>query len=154
MTSIAFDQIRTDGVLLSNNIPSEGYIYTDAQDIYEKRDLWDKIVDVATSFFHMIAIFFTETIPNFFNYIFSPHKSYCIPSGENNDWKENSSGLFVFLTGLKGHPVWAAPYLAQIEKERPNIEVRLPHIPHEGDCSLDEATQPVLDMVKDYIQKN
>jgi len=79
---------------------------------------------------------------------------YVTPSGENNNWKEDNKGLVVGVHGLFGRPdIWRRQ-LAVLNKEQPHFEVRLPHVPKRGNCSLDEATAPIEAMVRDYIEKH
>lgn len=130
------------------------YTYMGAEIAYKGLPLWEKIVDVACQIFNAIVFFVAVMLPHFCIYLFCRSESYVDPVQVDYGWKESNTGLFLFITGLKGHPVWAAPYLEQIKNDRPNVEVRIPFIPHGGNCNLDEATLPILGMVKDYIEKH
>lgn len=120
---------------------------------YQSRPVCERIRHEALKIFHSY-VYFASLAPHFINYFFNRSPSFCTPSSEENGWRKNNSGLFVFITGLKAHPVWAAPYLSKIQAEHPDVEVRIPSVPHRGDCSLEEATEPIVAMVRDYIQKN
>lgn len=127
------------------------YVNTHLEKDEMLRSTWDKVWDVVCRIFHAISFILFSMLPHFFAYIFCPSSSY-VSLDQKPEWKENSEGLFLFTTGLFGHPVWSAPYLAQIEQERPHFDVKIPYIPHEGNCPLDEAAVPIANMVKDYIK--
>lgn len=129
------------------------YIHSNLEKNYQSQPLSERICNETLKIFNN-CIYFPSLIPHFLNYLFNQSPSYCIPSGDRNQWREKNSGLFVFITGLKSHPTWAGPYLSKIQEDRPDMEVRIPHVPHNGDCSLEEASKPIASMVRDYIEKN
>lgn len=75
-------------------------------------------------------------------------------SSEDYNWKENSEGLYLFVHGLQSHPhVWH-DYINQLKETNPNVDIKAPYIKKRGNCSLEEATEPLKGMVLDYIDKN
>lgn len=87
-----------------------------------------------------------------FNFI--PYKEYCQPSKPStwNQWNNSSSGLYVYNHGFQGHPSIWNRYITSIKKTDPHADVRVPFIPHRGNCSLEIATDPIRDMIKNYIE--
>lgn len=138
---------------MTQKINPDRYICVKNEQDYKSRPLSDRILNEIRSIFNNIA-YFTSLAPHFLSYTFRRDPSYCIPSGEDNAWRPKSDGLFILATGLNGHPAWAGPYLSRIQRERPNIEVRIPQVPHEGDTTLQEAADPIVAMARDYIRKN
>jgi len=85
------------------------------------------------------------------------HPGCCHPDKEKIwSWNQDNEGLFVIVHGLHGSPAFSsAIYKERIEKKHPGkYEVKVPYITKQGDCSLEDAAEPVLEMVKDYIEKN
>lgn len=129
------------------------YINTQIEQDYQLKSLPERIVDEIITIFHNCA-YFISLIPHFLAYMVHRPTNYCTIDIANEQWQQENTGLFVFITGLNGHPVWAAPYLSSIQAEHPTLEVRIPVIPHSGDCSLEEASAPIVDLVRHYIQAN
>lgn len=69
-------------------------------------------------------------------------------------WKENSGGLYVLIPGLRSKPVCFAEYLESIKEADPTADVRIVDVPHEGNCSLEEAVAPVQRLVEEYKAQN
>lgn len=138
-------------IAISNH---SGYIHTEFEIEYADLPLMERVWDAVVEFFQTMCFLITTCLYNFFAYLFSNETLYCTPSGGNNHWRKENDGLVVFLTGLQGHPSWAASYVENIAKDRPQLEVRIPWIPHSGDCTLEEAATSVIDMVRDYIKQN
>ncbi len=136
---------------MASSVPS--YINTQIEQDYQIKPLLERITDEIITIFHNAA-YFISLIPHFLVYTFHRPANYCLIDLENEQWQHENTGLFVFITGLNGHPTWAAPYLSSIQAEHPHIEVRIPVIPHGGDCSLEEASGPIVDLVQHYIQAN
>jgi hypothetical protein len=103
--------------------------------------------------FHAIAYAFA-CLPDLFTYYFNRPAPFCDPAAFEHNWKEDSEGLVVILSGLYSIPSWACPYIRQIEQERSHLDVKVPMIPHFGNCNLDEASTPIIAMVRDYVQHN
>jgi len=75
---------------------------------------------------------------------------------DNYCWKDNTVGLYVVVHGLMGTPKFSALSIANyIHEHYPNeYEILVPIVPHKGNCSLDEAVKPILNMVIEYIKRN
>jgi hypothetical protein len=75
-------------------------------------------------------------------------------SSEDYHWKKNSEGLYLFVHGLQSHPhVWH-DYIDQLKEKNPNVDIKAPYVTKRGNCSLEEATEPLKKMVLDYIEKH
>ncbi len=76
--------------------------------------------------------------------------------GINNAKNIDNKGLIVFIHGLNSNPdTGRLLYKKEIEQQTGNeFEIWVPTIPKRGNCSLEEAAKPVLEMVKKYIETN
>ncbi|WP_420422605.1 esterase/lipase family protein [Simkania sp.] len=84
----------------------------------------------------------------------SPSQTYIDPSlTQSYRWKEKSTGLYVFIHGIHGHPSCWNAYKKAIEAHDPNADVCLIKVNNGGDCSLEEATTPILNLLKNYTTK-
>lgn len=74
----------------------------------------------------------------------------------NNAKNTNNKGLVVFIHGLNSTPELGRNlYKKEIENQaRGEFEVWVPSIPKQGNCSLEEAAKPILEMVEKYIETN
>lgn len=75
---------------------------------------------------------------------------------QNNIKNENSEGLIVYIHGLVSDPVIGKSLYAQeIEKREPGkYTILVPNVPKKGNCSLEEAATPILEIVRKYIKEN
>lgn len=72
-----------------------------------------------------------------------------------NNWKDNSKGLYLIIHGLCGSPITFGYALSKIINDYDsNFDIALPLIPFRGNCSLDLASEPILSLLMDYINKN
>jgi len=136
-------------ILLGSKVP---YCYAKVESDYFHKPLYQRMMNVVTTILHTLR-FFLALAPDFIRYQFYRHPNYCDPSA-NQCWKEGNQGLYVLITGLKSHPIWAEGHRVRIEVGQPEMEVRIPFVPENGDCSLEEAAAPIIEMVRDYIRKN
>jgi hypothetical protein len=67
----------------------------------------------------------------------------------NNDYSE---GLYVFVHGLRGSRLAWGDYLKELEN-LPAIHCAVPAVPEEGNCSLKTAAEPLLALVRNYLNK-
>lgn len=79
---------------------------------------------------------------------------YVTPAGENNHWRQDNEGLYVLIHGLNGHPSAWDGQASDLKDKHPEAEIRQVRVPKNGNCGLEEAADPILKMVKDYIEKN
>lgn len=73
----------------------------------------------------------------------------------NNPGKiHESKGLYVLIHGLKGHPCCWDNYINQIKEQQPCSDCFVPNIKDGGNNSLEEIANPILEAVRDYVEKN
>ncbi len=69
-------------------------------------------------------------------------------------WKQNSRGLILLLHGLHNHPsIWEG-YIHALRSKKLQVDICAPAIPKAGDCGLKEAAKSVVEITKNYLQKN
>jgi hypothetical protein len=71
-------------------------------------------------------------------------------------WKPNTKGLYVVVHGLLGTPKLSALSIANyIETHyKDEYDIIVPIVPHKGNCTLEEASNPILNIIVDFIDKN
>jgi hypothetical protein len=129
------------------------FIHQDFEMAYREKPQEERIQNAIQSILNA-GKYYLSAIPKISIYT---HPDCCSPHKEDTwDWKEENEGLFVVIEGLKGDPaISSLVYKEKIEKAHPGkYEVKVPYIVKQGDCSLKQAAEPILKMVKDYIQKN
>ncbi len=140
---------REKGVLLSSS-PQEilGRTYYDPRTLAKK--LFDRIVSLARStadtLYKMPSI--VKTSLGFAN----PH--YVDPLQTTPGWKEQSDGLYVMVHGLNGHPSAFDDYGKTLENRHPEADLAIVVVPKGGNCTVIEASEPILQLVESYIKKN
>lgn len=128
----------------------KGFIYQD------NRTTLQKIIDVILATFrNFIAVWktFPSRIATAFN--FMPYSEYCRAKDPAtwNKWKGKSEGLHLLTHGFLGHPsIWNS-YIDALQKKDPNSDVRVPFVPESGNCSLEEATMPLREIVRSYLDE-
>lgn len=78
--------------------------------------------------------------------------AYADLSEELPEWKEESSHLYVLIHGLGGHPSAWNGYMKDIEENNPQADLLVPHVSKRGNCSLEEAAEPILKAIQDYAK--
>ncbi|MCH9613478.1 MAG: hypothetical protein SP1CHLAM54_04810 [Chlamydiia bacterium] len=74
------------------------------------------------------------------------------PFGSRVTWKPESTGLYLFVSGLSANPdVWEVPLRAVQERDK-TADVIAPHIYRNGDASLDDTSTSVIRLVEEYIR--
>lgn len=133
--------------LLSNYSDKTLFTYS-KNDIqkYDRRTLWQKIRDVVLSILREYAY----SLRMFWNRLTVHSKNYH-QVNEKISWKTNSEGLIVCVHGLNGHPSSWNPHINEIKKNK-NIDLFVPFVPEKGQCPLEEAADPILKLVLDYIK--
>lgn len=66
-------------------------------------------------------------------------------------WKKASKGLYVFIHGLYCHPLIWKSHLLELERY-PQFDIFAPYVPYTGLCKLEEAAQPILHQILDYLK--
>lgn len=68
-------------------------------------------------------------------------------------WSPTSQGLYVIIHGLKGHPMSLGyPISNAIHAAELNYDVIVPKVPRGGNCSLNEAADPILALTENYVR--
>lgn len=131
--------------------------------VTDQRTPWQQITDVALACLKQVS-FFLSTAAYYVRFFFQ-RKTLFLPvrqqeqqwtySQENFPWKESSQsdGLCVFVSGLFGHPsIWGG-YIKELKKKHPQLHIIAPRIPKLGNCSLETAANPLLPLLRDYMEK-
>jgi hypothetical protein len=117
--------------------------------IYDQRSRSQKLIDVVLSLFREIG------------YVL--HVGYHRLLDESNRyskcedvvvWKTNSQCLYVLIHGLRGHPSIWNRQLDKLEAAHPDGDIFVPFVPKSGNCSLEEAGQPIFNHILGYLQKH
>ncbi len=126
------------------------YIYNEQDlQIIDRRSKICKIKDFICSIFREIAFMFSM-IPRFVSCCFFAKYDRC---DKEKVWKAESQGLYVLVHGLKSHPAVWDEHRDKILREQPNHDLFIPYVPHNGNCSVEDATNPILEKVVDYAKK-
>lgn len=135
-------------------------IFDDPQKVEEGAPLVDRRNPLLLIFHRYVALLSdiqTQVITKyeaFQDWKGSPNETYIDPSStQNYSWKEKSSGLYVFIHGIHGHPSCWNAYKKAIETQDPNADICLIRVKNGGDCCLEEATAPILSLLNDYTTK-
>jgi hypothetical protein len=64
-----------------------------------------------------------------------------------------SDGLYLFIHGLRGHPLNWGGYLRELQEKSPRAHFFVPHIIERGNCPLEWAAEPLLHAVRHYLRK-
>lgn len=64
-----------------------------------------------------------------------------------------SQGLYLFVHGLRGTPLNWSKYIHYLKKNVPNAYVVAPYVPYRGNCSLADASDPLISIVNDHLKK-
>ncbi|NGX31790.1 MAG: hypothetical protein K940chlam8_01171 [Chlamydiae bacterium] len=116
--------------------------------------LANRVCNFAKSWIREIHYGVTTGIVTMTERLYGAPIEYVIPSSENNQWKPGNKGLYVAIHGLNGRPnVWR-DQLSLLREQQSEFEIRLPHVPRKGNCSLEEAVGPIEAMIRDYIEKH
>jgi len=68
-------------------------------------------------------------------------------------WRAESEGLYVLVHGLNGHPAIWKSHIAQLKKDS-NKDLFVPYVPLKGNGPLDDVSNPILEVIKDYTMKH
>lgn len=70
------------------------------------------------------------------------------------EWNSNC-GLFVIIHGLLGTPMGGTYSIYEEIKNQSyrNYEIRVPYVPKAGNCKIEDAIKPILEMIIDYHLK-
>lgn len=74
-----------------------------------------------------------------------------ISSNKKYEWKQNSEALYVMIHGLLGHPSTWNEQVTLVKQLHPNADIANVVVPFKGNCSLEDASDPILEMILNYI---
>ena len=69
-------------------------------------------------------------------------------------WNSDSEGLCLYVHGFRGSSRTWHKYLKYMGKNHPKIDCLAPSVPMTGNCSLEDAADPILAIVEDYLKKH
>ncbi len=122
---------------------------------HDESPLQLRVVNTALAVFRDLAAVF-QSIPSriFTAFRHMPFSEYCSMEDPESwrTWNPESSGLHVCIHGFHGHPAIWDPYISSIRQREAEADIRVPFVPKAGNCSLEEATAPIREMVRSYIE--
>lgn len=85
----------------------------------------------------------------------SPTKTESGWEYKNIPWEKDneSSALYVFAHGLRSSPYVWMDYIQEIRKQTHKVHIVAPYILNGGNCTLVDAADPIVALVKHYIAK-
>lgn len=91
--------------------------------------------------------------------IFSFSKFIIDPKKYDNqihEWKAETKGLYVIVHGLLGTPKLSALSIANYlnDNYKNEYDIIVPIVPYKGNCTLENASNPILKIILDFIEKN
>lgn len=132
------------------------YTHSSIKNNYMNKPWYTRFTN-ATAMIGRSIYLYTSMIPRICqhsNFIFDPLK--CKNTSDSWNWNNNTSGLYVIVHGLLGTPKLSALSIAKyIDTHYTNkYDIIVPVVPHKGNCSLEEASNPILNIILDFIDKN
>lgn len=129
------------------------HIFSDIENNFtDTRTFKEKSADILSMMVKDL-FFGVQTI---YNQYFTPQEfydSYCYLDKEKLEWQENE-GLILLIHGLLGHPSHWVGHVEEIKKGSINFLINAPFVFKQGNCSLEEAAGPILEIAKQYILDN
>jgi triacylglycerol esterase/lipase EstA (alpha/beta hydrolase family) len=82
--------------------------------------------------------------------------AHLLPDTSNPTFSTDKEGLIVYIHGLGSNPkIGRYVYGKEIQKQAPNrYNIWVPDVVKKGNCSLEEAANPILAVVRKYIEDN
>lgn len=108
---------------------------------------YHRISSIVLEFFSVITLFFNRIKATIFK-----KKEYVVPGTQKLNWPKTNRGLCILIHGLRAAPSDWEGHIKALKKRVSDIEIIAPYIYKKGNCSLEDAAQPVLELVKDYIK--
>ncbi|WP_068469594.1 esterase/lipase family protein [Candidatus Protochlamydia phocaeensis] len=131
--------------------------------IQDQRPLWKCMIDIVHACLSQLMDLMKY--PYYFLSLYQKRKVILLtPHITNNFWSysadqfpwqnaQTSAGLFLFIHGLRGTPLCWAPYLNRLQQDNPEAHCIAPHVPERGNCSLETAAEPFVEMIRHYAAK-
>lgn len=141
---------------LRDSVSSELYEYTvtSFKNDYMKKPWYTRFGNASMMVGRSIYLY-TSMIPRLFetsNLIVDPSKY----DKNTFQWKDVTKGLYVVVHGLLGTPKLSALSIAKYldTSYKDEYDIIVPVVPHKGNCTLELASNPILNMIIDFIDKN
>ncbi|MCB1117779.1 MAG: hypothetical protein KDK50_04270, partial [Chlamydiia bacterium] len=122
---------------------------------HDQRSTAAKLIDLVCAIFNHIKVLMAKSARRLFAGDFPTP----LAAGEKVEyskdslpWKsQSSSGLYLFIHGLRGHPTDWARYVQRVPG---GFTIFVPRIFKKGNVSLEEAASPLLEVVRDYLKEH
>jgi predicted alpha/beta-fold hydrolase len=139
---------------LASKVNSDAdYVYTSSEtaaQFIDMRQGSQKVCDFALSLLREIS-FTIQYIPNrIWQLEFNSNYDSCENSKQ---WKKDSKGLYVLLHGLNGHPGMWNGHIRALKEEEAGKDLFVPFVPQLGNCTLEEAADPILTHIESYTKQ-
>lgn len=124
-------------------IPKPSEIFED------HRTCLQKIVDQIFSWLREInysCLYLSQIIADHFK------PKFDLPTSEKS-WKKESKGLYVLIHGLNSHPSLWQKHI-QLLNDHTEKDLFVPYVPFKGNCTLECAAEPLLNVIKNYIKQH
>lgn len=117
---------------------------------YDVRNCCTKVIDLVATFFRWLTHWLSMVPSKCFGYRAKEYHQ------ENQAivHKENNKGLCVFIHGLNGHPAIWNNHLDFLSKKHVKCDTYVPFVPHAGNCTLEEAADPLCNCIVEYIKEH
>jgi hypothetical protein len=112
--------------------------------------------------FNIIKAIFTSIFSLFFLLLrtitMKPSKLVLLDLHSQSTFKGNSKGLYVIIHGLFDNPYNCSLNIGRDidflnNKYKTNFDILIPNVPYQGNCSLKDASNPILHIIIKYIEK-
>lgn len=129
--------------------------------INDQRSLMQKVVDVVKAIFNQLQVMFVKLNrrlsacrQRFVEPKLNESGKY-VYAQEDLPWNKstNSKGLYLLIHGLRGSPSDWKSYIQEIWKKNPKAHVLAPKVPLAGNCALNTAADPLIEIVNSYLKK-
>lgn len=130
------------------------YTMASIKNEYMKKPWYTRLGNASMMVGRSICLY-TSMIPRIFdnsNLIADPSKY----DNQTHNWKDNTKGLYVVVHGLLGTPKLSALSIAKYldTHYKDEYDIIVPIVTHKGNCTLESASNPILNMIIDFIDKN
>ncbi|MBA3722271.1 MAG: hypothetical protein H0W88_07710 [Parachlamydiaceae bacterium] len=115
------------------------------REAYDKRTPGVRCRDIFLSILRELSFIFKHIVKSLYS-------SFKYHSCENRVvWKKDSESLFVLIHGFRGSPSIFDKHIMLLNKH-PKIDIFVPFVPKKGNCSLVEASSPIMSHLLSYIE--
>lgn len=120
-----------------------------ARALFDHRPKCQKLLDKAAMFVREAGCIFSGFLPS------------CLTSKPNNIykiyadpvWRDKSAGLYVLVHGLEAHPSEWNERIEMLTKNANSYDIYVPAVPKAGNCSIEEASNPIVAKVLTYTKE-